>query len=172
VRITLQELAGKDFSGKVVRTAGAIDAGTRTLQVEVNLRNPERVLMPGAYVQIAFPGLSSDALIVPTNTLMFRGEGPRAAVASAEGKALLKTIVIGETYGRMTQILSGLEETDRLIVNPPDSLQDGDVIIAREMPRKPEAGKAGESPRGGAAARPGDAAAGNRPEQKQDAKNR
>ncbi len=171
VRVTLPELPGKEFSGKVVRTAGAIDATTRTLQVELNLRNPDRLLMPGAYVQIAFPGLSSDALIVPTNTLMFRGEGPRAAVA-ADGKAVLKPIVIGETYGRMTQILSGLAETDRLIVNPPDSLQDGDVIIAREMPRKADAAKGGEPARSGATGRPGEATAGTRPEPKQDAKNR
>ncbi len=151
VRVSLQEMPGKDFAGKVVRTAGAIDASTRTLQVEVNLRNPDRLLLPGSYVQIAFPGLTSAALLVPTNTLMFRAEGARAAVAGADGKAQLKPVVIGESYGRMTQILSGLEEADRLILNPPDSLQAGDVLIDREVPRKSEGGKGGDkSPASGA----------------------
>ena len=137
VKITQQELIGREFVGKVARTAGALDPATRTLQVEVNTPNAAHLLMPGSYVQVAFPMTPGDALVVPTNTLMFRAEGPQAAVVNAQGKVNLKSIVIGENYGRAIQVINGLLATDRLIVNPPDSIAEGDSVIVRELRKKP-----------------------------------
>jgi RND family efflux transporter MFP subunit len=154
VDIQLQELPDQRFKGRVVRTARAIDPSTRTLQVEINTGNADQRLLPGSYVQVAFPGTRSEALVVPTNTLMFRAEGPRAAVAGPDDTAVLKPVVIGENYGRSIQIVSGLEETDRLIVNPPDSLQAGDRLTARDMPKRP-AGQGGAGGAGGAGGSPG-----------------
>jgi RND family efflux transporter MFP subunit len=129
VIVTQQEMRGQSFKGEIVRTAGAIDAQTRTMQVEVRLANKEGQLMPGAYVQVALPLAGTGTLTAPTNVLLFRGEGPRVAVVGADGKVELRSIKIGRNYGRVIELLEGVDASDKLILNPPDSLNDGDAVV-------------------------------------------
>ena len=132
VTVTQAELAGKEFAGTVVRTAGAIDAATRTLQVEVNLPNKDSALLAGAYVQVALPlSGTSNAMLVPSNVLLFRPEGPRVAVVSGDGKVKLHTVTLGHDLGNKLEILSGIGTGDQLVVNPADSLADGDQVQIR-----------------------------------------
>lgn len=143
VTVTQAELPGKEFIGTIVRTAGAIDAATRTLQVEINLPNKDNALLAGAYVQVALPlNGSSNALMVPSNVLLFRPEGPRVAVVGADGKVKLHSVTLGHDLGNKLEILSGIGTGDQLVVNPADSLADGDTVQIRS-------GKAGAG--GGAA---------------------
>jgi RND family efflux transporter MFP subunit len=141
VTISQAELRGLRFAGRVVRSAGAIDAATRTLQVEVNLVNPERVLLPGAYVQVALPLQASAALLVPTNTLLFRAEGSLVGVVDKQGKVKLKPVTVGRNYGAEVELLDGVAEADRLVMNPPDWLADGlTVVVAPNAPAKSASG--------------------------------
>ncbi len=142
VNITQTEMPGQVFKGRVVRTAGAIDPATRTLQIEINLPNQERKLLAGAYVQAAIPlSGSSSALLVPSNVLLFRPEGPRIAVAGADGRVKLHTVSIGHDLGNALEILSGIGVNDKLIVNPPDSLADNDpVSVVQPKTSAPPAG--------------------------------
>jgi RND family efflux transporter MFP subunit len=132
VIVTQQEMRGQGFKGEIVRTAGAIDAQTRTMQVEVRLANKEGQLMPGAYVQVALPLAGTGTLTAPTNVLLFRGEGPRVAVVGADGKVELRSIKIGRNYGRVIELLEGVDASDKLILNPPDSLNDGDAVVVSQ----------------------------------------
>jgi RND family efflux transporter MFP subunit len=129
VSVTQQELRGQNFKGEIVRTAGAIDAQTRTMQVEVMLANKDGNLLPGAYVQVALPLAGTGALTVPTNVLLFRAEGPRVAVVGAEGKVQLRPVRIGRNFGEVLELLEGVGPQDRLVLNPPDSLNDGDPVV-------------------------------------------
>jgi RND family efflux transporter MFP subunit len=129
VSVTQQELRGQSFKGEIVRTAGAIDIQTRTMQVEVMLANKEGKLMPGAYVQVAVPLEGTGALTVPTNVLLFRGEGPRVAVVGADGKVTLRAVKIGRNFGEVLELLDGVGPGDQIILNPPDSLKDGDPVV-------------------------------------------
>jgi RND family efflux transporter MFP subunit len=131
VAVTQAELQNQQFKGQVTRTAGSIDASTRTMQVEVSLPNKDGALLPGAYVQVALPLTASAALSVPSNTLLFRGEGTRVATVDADGKVRLKAVTLGRNSGTTVEITSGLLATDRLVLNPPDSLVDGDVVTTR-----------------------------------------
>jgi len=135
VIVTQAELAGRQFKGTVTRTAGAIDAATRTMQVEVSLPNKDGALLPGAYVQVALPLSASATLSVPSNALLFRGEGPRVAVIDAQGKVTLRPVALGRNNGSSVEVTSGLRAEDRLVLNPPDSLTDGDVVT----PQAPDA---------------------------------
>jgi len=128
VAVTQAELQGREFKGQVTRTSGAIDAATRTMQVEVSLPNKDGALLPGAYVQVGLPLAASGALSVPTNTLLFRGEGTRVAVVGAGGKVALRAVTLGRNNGTSVEVTGGLRATDRLVLNPPDSLVDGDVV--------------------------------------------
>ena len=128
VAITQAELRGQSFQGTVARTAGAIDASTRTMQVEIALPNASGTLLPGAYVQVALPIAASTVLRVPTNTLLFRPDGSRVALVDAAGRISLRKVQIGRNLGEEMELLDGVQPADRLVLNPTDSLADGDVV--------------------------------------------
>jgi RND family efflux transporter MFP subunit len=128
VNVTQAELLGQVFRGKVARTAGAIDTATRTMQIEITLPNRDGALLPGAYVQVSLPLQVSKALSIPTNALLFRGEGMRVAVVDADGRVRLRPINVGRNYGENVEVLDGLAVTDQLVLNPPDSLVEGDAV--------------------------------------------
>ncbi|CAN5756323.1 efflux RND transporter periplasmic adaptor subunit [soil metagenome] len=128
VVVTQAELRGQNFKGEVVRTSGAIDPSTRMMQVEVALPNKEGTLIPGAYVQVSLPLQASRSLSVPANVLLFRAEGTRIAVVDDKGIVHLKPVVIGRNYGQNVEVVDGITNTDRLVLNPSDSLAEGDAV--------------------------------------------
>jgi len=128
VVVTQAELRGKSFEGEVVRSAGSIDTATRTMQVEIKLANRDGALMPGAYVQVALPLVGGGGLVVPTNVLLFRSEGTRVAVVDAASKVKLRPVTLGRNLGEAIEIVDGIGPRDRLVVNPSDSLADGDAV--------------------------------------------
>jgi RND family efflux transporter MFP subunit len=134
VSVTQAELQNQQFKGQVTRTSGSIDASTRTMQVEVSLPNKDGALLPGAYVQVALPLSASATLSVPSNALLFRGEGTRVAVIDAQGKVKLHAVTLGRNNGTTVEITSGLQSSDRLVLNPPDSLVDGDIVTTQQPP--------------------------------------
>jgi RND family efflux transporter MFP subunit len=134
VVVTQAELRGQSFKGEVARTSGAIDTATRMMQVEVSLPNREGLLLPGAYVQVSLPLAASRALSVPANALLFRAEGTRVATVDAEGRVRLRTIQVGRNYGETVEVLDGITAGDRLILNPSDSLAEGDVVAVAKEP--------------------------------------
>ena len=127
--IELREYPGQKFSGKVVRTADAIDPATRTLNTEVDLPNHDGHLLPGAYAQLHFAvPIKTTRISVPVNALLFRPEGPRVAVVGQDGKVHLRSIIIGRDFGTKIEVLGGLDASDRIVVNPADSLEDGQEV--------------------------------------------
>ncbi len=137
VIVTQAELPGQQFHGSIANISGAIDVPTRSLQIEVRLPNPDNKLRPGAYVQVALPATVRAPLLVPGNALLFRAEGPRVAVVDQDGKVNLRKIVIAQDLGQSLEIESGIETSDKIIINPSDSIADGDhVLIAPQQPAK------------------------------------
>jgi RND family efflux transporter MFP subunit len=123
------EYAGQQFEGQVVRTSESIDPTTRTLLAEIDVPNPKGKILPGAYAQVHFAAkITAPRLTVPINTLLFRAEGPRAAVVGSDNKVQLRPIAIGRDYGSAVEVVSGLEASDQIIVNPADSLEDGQQV--------------------------------------------
>jgi RND family efflux transporter MFP subunit len=139
VVVTQAELRGPGFKGEIVRTSASIDAVTRTMQVEIALPNKEGILLPGAFVQVSLPLQPSGVMTIPTNALMIRAEGPRVAAVDADGRVHLRAVRVGRNYGESIEVLHGTSESDRLVLNPPDSLSEGDrvsVVAARDKEEK------------------------------------
>jgi len=128
VSITQSELPGQVFRGTISNTAGAIDTATRTLQIEVRLPNADGRLLPGAYVDVVLPAVAATSIVAPSNSLLFRPEGPRVAVIDGGGKVRLQAVALGRDFGQTIELLSGVQAGDQLILNPADSLADGDVV--------------------------------------------
>jgi RND family efflux transporter MFP subunit len=128
VNLTLDAFPNDEFKGTLVRNADAIDATSRTLNVEVDVDNPSGKLFPGAYafVHLNVPS-SAGAVTIPSNALLFRSEGLRAGVVR-NGQIKLVPITIGQDYGSSVEVLSGLSPKDAVVVNPSDSLADNTPV--------------------------------------------
>jgi len=129
VTVMQAELPGQKFHGTITHISGAIDVPTRSLQVEVTLPNSDGRLRPGAYVQVSLPGVAHARLLVPGNALLFRAEGPRLAVVDANGQVQLHAVVIAKDLGQSLEIETGIEASDKVIINPSDSIADGDHVL-------------------------------------------
>jgi RND family efflux transporter MFP subunit len=126
--LTLTEFPNRQFHGRVVRNADAIDTSSRTLLVEVDVANPTGELLPGSYVSVHLKLPSrTEAVTVPVNTLLFRSEGLRVAVVR-NNRTELVPVVIGRDFGNAVEIVSGLHSNDSVIVNPSDSIVSGQQI--------------------------------------------
>jgi RND family efflux transporter MFP subunit len=132
--LTLSEFPGRRFHGVVIRNANSIDPASRTLLVEVDVKNPTGELLPGSYVSVHLKLPSKvRAVTVPSNTLLFRSEGLRVGVVRNE-RAVLVPVVLGRDFGNDVEIISGLQPGDSVIVNPSDSLISGARVQVAQQP--------------------------------------
>jgi multidrug efflux system membrane fusion protein len=133
--VTLQEFPGEKFTARVARTAEAIDPSTRTLRTEVDVPNKNERLLPGSFGEVHFAvGSNVDKVTVPVNAMLFRSEGPQVAVVDANRKVQLRPITIGRDYGTTLEILGGISAADQVVINPPDSLEDGQLVNVAMAP--------------------------------------
>jgi len=132
--LTLDEFPGETFRGTIVRNANAIDLASRTLLVEVDIDNATGRLLPGAYVfvHLKLPD-QTRSLVVSSNTLIFRKEGLQVGLVR-DGKAVLVPVKIGHDFGNTVEIISGLQPTDAVIIDPSDSLVDGMPVRVSDKP--------------------------------------
>jgi RND family efflux transporter MFP subunit len=147
--LSLSELVSKSFCGQVVRTANAIDPNTRTLLTEVDVPNPTGALLPGAYAEVHFDvKLTGTHLSLPINALLFRPEGTLAAVVGPDDRVQFKKLTIGRDLGNSVEVLQGIAPEDRIVVNPPDSMEEGaHVNLAPQAnPGAPSAGSPASKP--------------------------
>ncbi len=144
--LELTQFPGRKFQGKVVRSAEAIDPTSRTLLTEVDVPNKTGELLPGGYAQVHLDvQVASARLQVPVNALLFRSEGLRAVVVGADHKLHLQQLTIGRDYGVSLEVLQGLQGSDWIVVNPADSLEDGQQVNVKEVSATPAPGASAPS---------------------------
>jgi RND family efflux transporter MFP subunit len=135
--LTLDEYPGETFEGTVVRNSDAIDPASRTLNVEVDVDNPQGRIKTGSYVfvHLKLPrsgNATAESLTIPANTLLFRSEGLRVGVVR-NGRAQLVPVTIGRDFGSTVEVVAGLRSADQVIVNPSDSLTSGSPVQVSEV---------------------------------------
>jgi RND family efflux transporter MFP subunit len=147
--VTVQQLPSRIFSGKVTRTSDSLDPSTRTLRTEVDVANPDSALLPGMYAQLKLRSVSAEPpLLVPGDALVTQASGIRVAVVGDGGLVHFQRVAVGRDYGTETEVYSGLQEGDQIIVNPTDDVREG-ARVSPAASREP-AGAAGVSrPRSG-----------------------
>jgi RND family efflux transporter MFP subunit len=144
----LTQYPGEKFPGKIVRTADAIDLASRTLNTEVDVPNKDGRLLPGGYAQVhLLIGVNGARLQVPVNALLFRSEGLRAVTVDANHKTHLQQLMIGRDYGTSLEVLQGLKPDDWIVLNPPDSLDEGLQVNVKVVSQNaPPASQIGNAP--------------------------
>lgn len=141
VAVKLLERPGAPAKGTVARTAGAIDSATRTMQIQIVLPNPDGKLLPGSYVEVGVPLANpAQTLVVPVAALQFRQNGPRVAVVRADAQGeqhiALVGVKLGRDFGRTVEVLEGVTDKDEIVLNPHDSIEDGERVRARRVVEK------------------------------------
>jgi RND family efflux transporter MFP subunit len=151
--LVFSQYPGKRFPAVLVRTADAIDPAARTLLVELQTDNANNQLLPGGYAEVhmALP-TQAQTVRVPVNTLLFRSEGLRVAKLGPDDKVQLVPITMGRDYGSEVEVLVGIMPGDKIVLNPPDSLGDGQQVRVVQPPPAPGSGPSGQN-QGSSAAR-------------------
>ena len=128
-KLTFQELPGRTFIATVTRTAGAVDPASRTLQVELQVANPNGEILAGSYAQVRFDeATNKHGLMLSDNVLIFRAQGMQVALVDSNNLVSLRSIKLGRDFGNTVEVLDGLAADDRIINNPPDFIADGMAV--------------------------------------------
>jgi RND family efflux transporter MFP subunit len=128
IAVTSDAVPNQKFTGTIVRNSDAIDISSRTLNVEVDVLNPDHKLLPGQYAFVHLPIPPSNAsMTLPSNVLLFRAEGLRVGVVR-DGRVQLVPVQIGHDYGAKVEITAGLTPQDQVILDPSDSLAQGERV--------------------------------------------
>ena len=121
--------SAKTYPGKVISTSEAVSPDSRTMLVELQVDNSKNEILPGSYATIRVPqSVLGKILILPDNTLIFREKNMQVGVVDAKGVVQLRDVKVGRDFGIQSEILSGVTESDKVIVNPSDSLTTGTTV--------------------------------------------
>lgn len=133
------------YGATVQSQSQAIDVASGTMLVQLMADNEEAQLLPGQFARVRFElPTAPGALTVPSSALIVGKDGLRIATVGANDAVVLKPVTLARDSGATIDIASGLDPTDRVIVNPPDGLVDGDrvrVATADETAGKAAHGK-------------------------------
>jgi RND family efflux transporter MFP subunit len=132
--LVLTEFPGRKFKGMLVRNSGSIDATSRTLLTEIDVDNRSGELKPGSYVEVHLKlPTPVTTFTLPVNAIIFRSSGMQVA-AVRDGKTIsLVSITPGRDFGNETEVVSGVQANDSIVINPPDSLADGQPVQVSQV---------------------------------------
>ena len=139
--LKLAQFPTRLFTAKVLTTSNAIAENSRSLLVQLIADNPEGLLLPGSYAEVHFklpgrPGVRR----IPASAIFFQKNALAVATVGANGKVAIKPVTIVRDLGTTIEISSGPALSDRIILNPPQSLSDGDEVRIAEGQAKADAG--------------------------------
>jgi len=136
-KLLVREYPGKEFSGKVANTAGALDTATRTLLTEVRVPNSDGKLFAGMYSTVTFEVTNSaPPLIIPVSALIENAQGTQVAVVDQDDVARYHKVEVGRDFGTEVEVTTGLSPQDRIVTNPGERLADGVKVrvVAQQGP--------------------------------------
>jgi RND family efflux transporter MFP subunit len=129
--ITSRDQPNLRLEGKVARSAKAIDPGSRTIRVEIDIPNLDRSLVPGMYVQADFELTGGASLQVPAAALLYRSGGPQVAIIEETGAVVFRDVMIASDDGNVVAIDSGLAIGDRVALNLSSRIATGEKVKTR-----------------------------------------
>jgi membrane fusion protein (multidrug efflux system) len=129
VKVSVRQYPGREFAGRITRSAGAFDPATRTLTVEAEVANDTGELFPGAYADVTFPAPLAHAVsVIPASALIVDAQGTRVATVDASSKAHFVPVQIGRDQGQDVEIAFGLTGQEEVIAAPTGTLVEGAAV--------------------------------------------
>jgi RND family efflux transporter MFP subunit len=139
------QAAGEHFTGKVARFTDSLDMSTRTMQVEVDVPNPNYHLQPGMYANVQLSANSRpDALTVPIEAIQ-RSETKKTTVLIVDphNRVQSREVQVGVESSNNVEILDGLTEGERVIVGNLGSYQPGELVKPKQGAFTDASGRSG-----------------------------
>ena len=136
--LTLPEFPGREFPATLVRSAGAVDAQSGAVLVQLQADNRDGVLKPGAYANVRFDVQgTAGGLRLPGSAIIYGGSGPTVAVVGPDNRVTLRSIKIARDEGKTVLVSVGVRAGDKVVDSPPDSIRTGDKVRIA-APTKPD----------------------------------
>src|SRR5260370_433269 len=133
--VQVRAQSAKTYSGKVISTSGAVSPDSRTMLVQLQVENSKNEILPGSYATVRVPEVALGKLVtLPDNTLIFRGKSVQVGIVDANGVVQLRDVKVGRAFGVQSEILSGVTDADKVIVNPSRSLTTGTIVRLSPSP--------------------------------------
>jgi RND family efflux transporter MFP subunit len=124
-QITVSGTSTPAISGTITRTSEAVNPQARTFRAELDIPNPQRQLVAGLYVQVAFQLNNAGMYQVPAASLTFTPKGPVVAVVNTDNQVRFHPVTIGRDDGDHVELSSGVSSGDRLVLNISDQIAEG-----------------------------------------------
>ena len=135
-RVSIREMPGRVFTGRVARTANELDVATRSLLTEVDIPNGDRALVSGMYAQVSFTVERQDnPLFVPATAVLYDAKGTRVATV-VSGRIAWKDVQVEGDFGDRLAIATGVALGDIVAVTPSGRLVEGMTVRTEEAKRE------------------------------------
>jgi RND family efflux transporter MFP subunit len=129
---------GKTFPGRIARVADRLDSDTRTMPVEVDVRNPSMVLVPGMYAQAAIAiGQADGVLMVPVEAVDRAGAEGQLLVVTADHRVEPRRVRLGLESADRVAVSGPIADGDLVVVGNRAQLKPGAIVTPKAMPASP-----------------------------------
>ena len=138
-QVTVPEMPGRIFKGRVARSAVALQSSSRSMRTEVDVPNPDHVLRPGLFVDVTFSiPRQTPAVVVPDAALVFNASGLQVATVGADDAIHFQKVTIYRDFGTTAKLRAGLAGGENLVLSPPAELADGSKVQVANPPQQQE----------------------------------
>ena len=141
--VTVPEMPGRVFNGRVSRSSVALQAASRSMLTEVDVPNPDGALRPGLFVNVLFAiPRQTPGIIVPDAALVFNATGLQVATIDQDSRIRFQKVTIYRDFGTTAELRDGLQGGENLILSPPTDLAEGGKVqVANPTPNQDTANK-------------------------------
>ncbi|MCL5960316.1 MAG: efflux RND transporter periplasmic adaptor subunit [Chloroflexi bacterium] len=132
VALSVAAYPGVSFDGEVSNVSPTVDPRSRTFAVKVRVKDEQNRLKAGMFAKVVLTAEAREnSLVVPEAAVLKRGNDSYAFVV-ADGKVQMNKVELGPTDGKNVEVLSGLQEGDKVVTGNLLNLKDGDAVSVGE----------------------------------------
>jgi membrane fusion protein, multidrug efflux system len=144
VRVTTEDLAGAEFTGRVTAIDSTVDEATRNVQVQATLANPDGKLRPGMFVQTAvILGASRSVVTLPASAISYAPYGDSVFVVTdlkdPNGRSYRgvrqQVVKLGGARGDQIAVVSGITAGDEIVTSGVFKLRNGAAVLVNNKVR-------------------------------------
>jgi RND family efflux transporter MFP subunit len=125
----MPQYPGAHFDATVAHISKAMNASSRSMQVELQADNADGKFFGGSYCNVHFEiPIDSNLVTIPSTALVSGNQGTQVAILGNDNKVTLKTVQLGRDLGDTVEVVAGLSPSDRIVNNPPETLVAGEMV--------------------------------------------
>jgi RND family efflux transporter MFP subunit len=142
-QVTVPEMPGRIFKGRVARSSVALQSASRSMLTEVDVANPDGELRPGLFVNVTFAvPRQAPGIVVPDGALVFNASGLQVATVEPDNTIRFEKVSVYRDFGTTAELHDGLQGGENLVLSPPTELADGSKVrVTNPSPQQDTANK-------------------------------